>query len=230
MIQINLLPDVKTKYIKTEHTKRLVILSATAVSIVAIAVVVILTIFVYGYQNTRLNSLSSSIKTNSVKLQKTDNLGKILTIQNQLNSLSSLHAQKPVTTRLFDFLQEITPNNVQISSFTINFSASTIDIQGSAPTLDVVNQFVDTLKFTKYTTDQNQNQTSAFTQVVLTSFSRGSSGASYTVDMNFDPTIFSSQNNVVTLDVPNTATTRSEINTPNSLFKAQPDDNNNTGQ
>ena len=230
MIQINLLPDVKTKYIKTEHTKRLVIISAAAISILAIAVVVIMVVFVYGYQNTRLNSLSGSIKKNSSKLQQTNNLDKILTIQYQLNSLSSLHGQKPVTTRLFDFLQEITPNNVQISSFTINFAASTIEIQGTAPTLSVINQFVDTLKFTGYTTNQNQNQTSAFSQVVLTSYSRSATSASYTIDMNYDPTIFSSQNNVVTLSVPSTTTTRSEINTPNSLFKAQPDDNNNTGQ
>ena len=230
MIQINLLPNVKTKYIKTEHTKHLVLLSTIIISIAALALIIVMGAIVYGVQNVRLNSLSSDIKTNSAKLQQTNQLDKILTIQNQLNSLPSLHSQKPVTTRLFAFLQEITPNDVQISGFTIDFSASTIDIQGTAPSLDAINQFVDTLKFTEYTTDQNQNKTSAFSNVVLTDFSRDSSGASYTIDMNFDPTIFSSQNNVVTMSVPSITSTRSEIDVPNSLFNSQPDDNNNTGQ
>lgn len=221
MIQVNLLPDVKIKYAKAERTKHLVLVSAVIISAVAIGVVVIMAGVVYGAQKLRLNSLQSSINKNSTRLQQTDGLSKILTIQNQLNSLTALHSQKPVTSRLFTFLPQITPNEVQISNFTIDFDVSTITVTGTANSLESVNKFADTLKFTKYTTDQNQNQTNAFSQVVLTSFSQADQNASYSITMNFDSAIFSSDNKTVTLVVPKMTTTRSETEQPPSLFKSQ---------
>ncbi|HUD03740.1 MAG TPA: PilN domain-containing protein [Patescibacteria group bacterium] len=225
MIQINLLPEVKTKYIKAERTKHLVFVSSAVISSVVIGVVIIMASVVYGAQRLRLNSLDSNIKKNSSKLQQIDGLDKILTIQNQLNSLPALHSQKPVTSRLFTFLPQITPNDVQIAKFTLSYDTSTITIDGTAGSLESVNKFADTLKFTKFTTDQNQNQNSAFSQVVLTSFARTDKSASYTITMSFDPAIFSSDNKTVTLVVPKMTTTRSETEQPPALFKSQTSDN-----
>jgi len=227
MIQLNLLPDVKSKYIKAERTKRLVFATSLIISIVAIVIVLILAGVVYGAQKYKLNNLNTNINSNINKLQNVNGLSKILTIQDQLNVLSSLHAQKPVTSRIFDFLPQITPSNVQISSLDLNFTTSSIEFNGSASSIADVNQFVDTLIFTKYKTDQDQSEKSAFSQVVLTSFSINGNNATYSINLNFDPEIFSSNNNVINLVVPKITSTRSETEQPGALF--QTPTNSNTG-
>jgi hypothetical protein len=220
MIQINLLPDVKGEYIKTQRKKRMVMLSAVAVSGISLGVVVILASIVYGAQKVQLNLLDKDISSNSAKLQKIDGLDKILTIQNQLNNLSSLHQLKPVTSRIFDFIPQITPANVQISNLKLDYKDSSLQIIGTAGSLEAVNKFVDTIKFTKYVTDKDINEKPAFSEVVLTTFSVNEKGANYTISMKFDPAIFSSDSKTVTLKVPNITSTRSQTELP-GLFKAQ---------
>jgi len=99
MIQFNLLPDVKQAYIKSEHTKRLVIGISAIVSTVALVIFVILVGTVYVVQKKSISDLNSNIQTNSTSLKDTANLTKILTVQSQLNSLATLDSQSP---RLLD--------------------------------------------------------------------------------------------------------------------------------
>jgi Tfp pilus assembly protein PilN len=221
MIQLNLLPDVKNNYIRAQRKKRLVLLSAITISGVSLGVVVLLASIVYGAQKVQLNLLDSDIKKNSAKLQKIEGLDKILTIQNQLNSLPALHQSKPVTSRIFDYLPKIVPSDVQISSLTLNLADSTIQITGTAKSLESVNKFVDTLKFTDFTTDQNQEAKKAFSEVVLTSFGRTDKDATYSVTLKYDPIIFSSEAKTVTLIVPKITSTRSQTESPGVLFNEQ---------
>jgi hypothetical protein len=170
------------------------------------------------WQKKTIHDLSGDIKTSSQKLQNTPNLNKILTIQSQLNSLDTLHTDKPVTSRLTDFLSQVTPNNATISDLKVDFNESTLTITGNAPSLDVVNAFVDGLKFTTYTTAANTSPQRAFSDVVLTQFNRDASKASYTIDLGFKEEIFSDASEVK-LSVPNQITTRSVIEQPNALFQ-----------
>lgn len=223
MIQLNLLPDVKTKYIKAQRTKRTVLLSTFVISGVAIGVVLLLASVVYGAQKIRLNSLDGDIKTKTAVLKNIDGLDKILTIQNQLNALPGLHSTKPVVSRIFVFLPQITPTDVKISSYDLKLEDSTMTFTGTAKDLGAVNKFVDTLKFTKFTTDTNTDVSSAplaFSSVVLSSFSRSDKDASYTVTLKYDPNLFVSTNKTVTLVVPKITSTRSETERPTDLFKA----------
>jgi Tfp pilus assembly protein PilN len=221
MIQLNLLPNVKYNYIKIQRKKRMVLLSVIAISGVSLGIVVILASIVYGAQKVQLNLLDKNVKNNISKLQKIDELDKILTIQNQLNSLPGLHSQKPVTSRLFDFLPQITPVDVQMSNLKLSFDDSTLQITGIAKSLEAVNKFVDTLKFTDYATDKTTDKKRAFSEVVLTSFGRNDKEATYIVKMKFDPVIFSSDAKTVSLVVPNITSTRSQTEQPD-IFKAQP--------
>lgn len=232
MIQFNLLPDVKLQYLKAKRSKHLVIIGAAFVSGISVGVLILLFMGVVIFQRQHLNNLTKDIQADSQKLKAVPDLNKVLTVQNQLKNLTALHDQKPVSSRLFSYLNQVTPGNVSISNASIDFGKNSLSIQGNAPDLSTVNKFVDTLKFTQYhTSDSAKSQKPPFNMVVLTSFGvstdigGATSGkkASYQVTMNFDPVIFN-VTKAVTLDVPKEVTSRSETEKPN-LFQL----NNVTG-
>lgn len=208
MIQFNLLPDVKLAYIKAERTKRLMISISVLASAVAVVIFVLLFSVVNIEQKKNISDLNHDIKSTTAQVQGTPNLNKVLTLQNQLSTLTDLHNQKPAVSRLYDYLGQITPSTVTISNVNADFAQKTITITGNAPSLDIVNTYVDTLKFTTYKTDASSDDTNAFTGVVLSSFSRSSTSAGYTISFSYDPNIFDTTKQV-TLTVPKTITTRS---------------------
>ena len=186
MIQFNLLPDVKLEYLRTRRTKRMVISGSLLLSAIALVIFLLLLFTVDVFQKKNMNDLNRDIKTYSTQLQGTTDINKILTIQNQLSVLPSLHDQKAAASRTFGYIQQLTPNNATISNLKLDYTQNAVTITGAAPSLDVVNTFTDTLKFTKYsTTDQSVTGKPAFTNVVLSSFSRDSTNASYTITAAF---------------------------------------------
>ena len=221
MIQVNLLPDVKLQYIKAKRLKHMVIAISILASIIALAVVVLLCFVVFGAQTLRLNSLNNDIKKNTATLQQINGLDKILTVQNQLKQLTTLHQQKPVASRLYTFLPQLTPSDVQIANVDLKFEDNTLVITGTAKGLEQVNKYVDTLKFSKYTTNQSKDQKQAFSGVVLSSSGRSDKEATYTITTNFDPALFSSDYTEVKLVIPNEITTRKQLDQSNQLFNGQ---------
>lgn len=213
MIQFNLLPDIKLEYIKAKRSKRMIMLIAMAVAGGALAVFVLLFLTVNVFQKQHLENLSKDITEHSSELESIDDLGRILTVQNQLNKLPELHDNKPVLSRLRGYITQTTPPQVSYATIDVDLATSTISYTGTADTIRTINQFVDTLKFTTYKTADSNEEVSAFTNVVLTSFAKDERGSSYTIDMKFDPLIFSSKS-TVTLTVPNIITTRSAIDKP----------------
>lgn len=196
MIQFNLLPDIKQEFIKVQRIKRLVIGISLIVSAVSLFVLLVLIFSVFVIQKQDINSLNQKIQTDSVNLKDKPNLATILTVQSQLNSLSSLDRQSPEASRLFNYISQIVPTQITMSSFGIDFGLKTITITGNAPSLDVVNTFVDDLKYTTYTISGTSGSQNAFSSVVLTSFGRGPTSATYSVNFSFDPTIFNNADNV----------------------------------
>lgn len=226
MIQLNLLPDVKLEYIKAQRSRRLVFSVSVLVTVVSV-VLLLLLLSADGLQKKHLNDLSRDISSESSKLQKEPNINKILTVQNQLQSLTALHAGKPAVSRLFDYLNELTPANVNITDLKVDFTQQTATITGTSDSLSNVNKYIDTLKFTTYTTKDNPTKTPAFSNIVLSSFSLStgsqdpSQAANYTISMAYDKNIFDITQNVKLL-VPNLVTTRSQLDQPTDLFKAEP--------
>lgn len=218
MIQFNLLPDVKVQYLKARRQKYLVMLGSTVVIIASVAVLVILGSIVFGLQKKNISDLTNDIESASEELQSTEDLTKILTVQSQLNVLPQLHNDKPVATRVFGYVNQATPEAATIARLLVNFDDNTMSMSGAANSLETVNTFVDTLKFTTYQTEKNDTEKEAFSDVVLTNFGRDASSATYTINLSFDPLIFSELEEV-TLVVPNIITTRSEIEQPAALFE-----------
>jgi Tfp pilus assembly protein PilN len=196
MIQFNLLPDVKQEYIKTQRLKRLVISISLAISALALVVFLVLIFSVYVVQKGNINNLNHEIQTNSDALKNTPNLATILTAQSQLTSLATLDSQSPAASRLFEYLYQLVPTSATISDLQIDFTQDTMTITGDAPSLDVVNNFVDNLKYSAYTIGNEAGSHNAFSSVILASFGRSSTSASYSITLNFDPTLFNNADTV----------------------------------
>lgn len=220
MIQFNLLPDVKIDYIKANRLKRSLITIACLVAVGSVIVAVLLYLGVGVVQKKRLESLNKDLKATAASLSSTPDINRIITVSNQLTSLPSLHADKPAASRIFGFLAQVTPAEITISSASVDFTANTITLSGNAKDLLGVNTYVDTLKYTTYTKAvDDTSKTKAFSKVLLAGFSTTEKGATYQISFSFDPEIVKNQN-TITLVVPQTITTRSEINQPTSLFAA----------
>jgi Tfp pilus assembly protein PilN len=225
MIQLNLLPDVKMLYIKAQRQRRLVVSVSILVTGGAIALLLLM-LSVNGLQKKHLSDLTKDIKSENAQLQKKPDINRVLTVQNQLQSLTALHDSKPAASRLFTYLNQITPASVSITTFNVDFTQNTMSITGTSDSLANVNQYVDTLKKSTFTTPDNKSQQLAFSNVVLSSFGLNSTtkdlsqAASYTVNLSYDPTIFDITQKV-TLTVP-TVTTRAQVGQTSDLFKATP--------
>lgn len=219
MIQFNLLPDVKLRYIKAERQKKLVLTVSTIVTIASIAVLVFLLLTVNVVQRKSINDLDKDIDTIAAQLQSVEDLDKILTVQSQLNSLSTLHDEKVISSRLYDLITRVTPNDTNISSLTIDFSATTLEVSGQVATLALVNKFADSFKFAEYRTSEDAEPAAMFTNVVLTSFSRTAENADYTLTMSFDPVIFSGKEDPELL-LRKLTTIRHDVQQPEPLFQA----------
>ena len=96
MIQFNLLPDVKLEFIKTRKAKRIVTSISTIAAAAAVFILLIAVFFVYGVQKKSIRDLNSDITKYTAQINQTPNLNKVLTIQNQLNSLPPLKAKNPL--------------------------------------------------------------------------------------------------------------------------------------
>ena len=216
-VQFNLLPDVKLEFNRQQHVKRTVYTSSFLAVAVAVSLTVLAFFVVDILQKKLLDNAKSDITTYSNKLKSIPNLDKVLTIQNQLSALPGLHQKNHVTSRLFDYLPELTPTNVHIGKISLDTTANTLSVTGTANTVELVNTFVDTLKFTTIissASSSNSSSNPAFTTVVLSKVDRDDKGASYTIDMVYNPALFDAAQSVA-LNIPQETTTRSVLNAPN---------------
>jgi Tfp pilus assembly protein PilN len=204
MVQFNLLPDVKLEYVKTQRTKRLLTLVSLFASAGALAILFLSFVSVDVVQKKSLSDLNKDITKYSTQLKSVPDLDKILTVQNQLGTLTTLHNQKPVTSRLFGYITQVTPSQASLNNLNLDFTTNKLTIGGTAPSLDVVSTYTDTLKATNYKMDGSSMTMHAFSNVVLSSFGRTDKGATFTITLDFDPAIFNTANNV-SLTVPQTA-------------------------
>lgn len=134
MIQINLIPDVKRELIHAQHMRYTAITISILTAAAAVGIVVLLGIGL-GAQKLHESYARSQITSKLKKLQAVENIEYALTIQNQLSKLGEVHTNKSMNSRLFDLMRVVNPadpNSVKISTLTLDPSAKTIRIEGSA--------------------------------------------------------------------------------------------------
>lgn len=137
MIQLNLVPEVKLKLIKSQRQRNLIIVISFFLVSISVGLVIITVMFVLGYQPLEISNKKQSIKTEFENLKdKEPELNKIVTLQSQLSAIDSSHENKLKTSRLIDILAILssknTDNAVTISSF--NFSKEDNSISLTART------------------------------------------------------------------------------------------------
>lgn len=161
MIEINLVPDVKQELIKAQRIRSMVVTFSALIGLASIAIVGVLVFYVYAFQGARNYLADKAISDESSKFDKKD-LTKTLTIQNQLTKISNLNGDKKITSRVFDMLTAIipaSPNDVRISSLTLNTTDKTISMDGQAAnSFDALDIFKKTIKNAgvRYIEDKNQ--------------------------------------------------------------------------
>lgn len=227
--QFNLLPDVKLQYIQAERKRNLVVSISILVSLVSAMIFLIMFFTVAVVQKKQITNADKNIATANAKLSALNGLDQVLTVQNQLNTLVGLHQQKHISSRIFTYLPEVTPTNVSVGRLSLNFTDNKLQLDGTAPNQAAVNTFIDTLKFTTFTIGPDGPPKTAFPEVIESSFGIGAQTASYSLNVSFDPQLFSDSQTdkdghliVPTLSVPKLTSTRSAVDDPsNVLFNGQ---------
>lgn len=133
MIEINLVPDIKQEMLSAQRMRNAAITIAILIGLAAGAVVLVL-VGVLGGQIAVEKMTESSINDQYKKLANTQDINDMITIQNQLNSVSAINDKKSVTSRLLDVLAAINPaapNDVKMSKVTLNPVDDTLIIEGS---------------------------------------------------------------------------------------------------
>ena len=233
MIQLNLLPDLKKEYIKSQKTKGLVVSVSIVTTIVAVGLSVAMLLYINFVQQIQINVIDDDIKNKTAELKNIPNLDKYLTIQNQLAALPDLHRNKGYYSRLFDFLTVMNPsppNSVTISNLEVDVINKTIGFSGTAGSYESMNVFVDTLKNVEVSYNQpgatEQTKEKLFTQVLVQSSSLSKVGdkdrASFTIATTYQENVFMADLTDVKASVPSITTTPSvtEAPAPTQLFNS----------
>ena len=228
-VPFNLLPDVKLQFDKAKRIQDLVFRVAVIASTASLALFLLMLAMVDVVQKSQLNNAAKAEDTTSSQLRNIPNLGQIITIQNQLQTLVSLHQAKHVSSRIFTYLPQVTPSNASIGKLDMDLAGNTMSISGNADSQKTVNTFIDTLKVTTYKVGNEGNAHPAFSSVVESAFAINPTNVSYTLNISFDPQLFA--NNLLDnqghpqepkLSVPKLTTTKSGVNDANNpIFKTQ---------
>lgn len=232
MIEINLVPDIKIEYLRSQHLRARVIAMSVLVSLAAVGVVVALAMYL-GTQAIRNAFDDSQIKAGAAKLNSNNpDLTKLVTIQNQLNVLSDLNNGKQVTSRLFDLLGAINPpapsaNHITVSSVNLDPTSTAITIEGTASGFNGADGFKKTILNTNVQYTQN-NQTATLPLSNTVTVSNTSLGADdsgktvlrFTMMFTYPAQLFSNDvaNVIVQSPTGSVDVTDSQAGVPASLF------------
>lgn len=150
MIEINLVPDVKQELLRAQRVRTTVISIAILAAIGFAAAVVLLSLYVFGAQTLRSALADGSIKDESKKLQDVQDLGKALSLQNQLSSITSIREKTTMDSRLFDVLTTVIPESTTISDISLDAEEKTITLQGETGGYNDLDALKKTILATKF--------------------------------------------------------------------------------
>ena len=152
MISLNLLPDVKKDLLRVRRERNLVV----SISVVVVGASIGVLLLLSGTLGVLIGAkalMENSIKNDEQTIkqaQKKKQLDKYITVQNQLKQIGKLKSDQQVYSRLMDYLTQLNPaapNNVQISSATIEApagsSGSTSSSSSSSASADGITMTIE---------------------------------------------------------------------------------------
>lgn len=239
MIEVSLIPDVKQELIQARRMRATVVSISILAMIVSGGVVALLSVYVFAGQGVRNLVANDSIKNNYAEIEKNkDDLEKMLTVQNQLEKISQTHADKTISSRLFDVLSVIIPaepNDVSLTSTQMDTEDGTLTIEGqSSAGFIAYEAFKKTIAATKLVYyEDGSNET---TEVNLASdivdgersYGQDQDGRRvlrFNISFTYDEALFDSGAKKMLVQGPNRQkATDSAVAIPNSLFTAPASD------
>ncbi len=164
MIEINLIPDVKRELLKAQRTRGVVISASILTSIVAVGAVVLLLFYMYGVQAIQGSLLDRDIEEKGREFSSIEDLSEVLTIQNQLSSISAYNDQKVMSSRLFDVIAAVTPSGSEVAFSQVNMipageggsdlmggtTGGQIRLEGQTPSYDTMEVFKKRIENTSF--------------------------------------------------------------------------------
>ena len=157
--EINLVPEVKSQMIKALKLRNMVLFVCIVVSAVSVGTVLVLFGIKSG-QDIAMAGQDGKLETMSAKLLGYEELGDLVTIQNQLDKLQDLSQNKTVLSRVFGALGVMLPTGddvVQLSDLRVDLTQNSLRLEGQAdartePLIDyrVLESFKKGVELTKY--------------------------------------------------------------------------------
>ena len=237
MIEINLVPDIKQELIKTQRMRLMVISTSSFIGIASVIIVILLAFYVFAVQSIRNNVVDGQITAGNKTLSEVKDLSKMLTIQNQLTKIPNINSSKKIDSRSFELLKKIippTPNDIQVSKFTVNSIDKTVSIEGQAyNSYAAVEVFKKTVggAAVKYTdSDGESHQDILASDIIVSdaSYGKDSSGIKvlrFNLSFNYVEELFSPESKNVSISITNNGNaTDSYLGVPNSVFTQRAND------
>lgn len=229
MIELNLLPDIKKEFIKAQKSRNRVIAASVLLVIGSIGLTIVAFLYVVVGQQVVIAFINSDIESKTKSLQSKEDLGKYLTVQNQLEALPDLHANKTMYSRLYDYIPKLNPsapNSVKLLTLVASDEDKTITFTGVTPTFQALNVFKDTLENAsveyKITADAETTKEKLFDRVTVQSAGLGRTSnrvlVNFTVLVNYKEEVFKASSSRLDVKVPNIKTTQSSLQSPKPVF------------
>lgn len=221
MIRLNLLPNAQRDFQETKQgrlgTVRIVRLGAAAV----VGITVLLAVWVYGVQAVQKKLLTDSIKERYHTLRAVKDIDTYATIQNQLASLTALHDDKNLVSRLLDYLPSIS-GGARLNRVALVDTNHSLVFEGEATDYKSLVMFRDTLRGTSllYTDlGKKQQKQPFFTSVTIQKSNihvvrATSSYISFTIIGHYQDVAFKRSAINPSLSIPKKETTQSVLAAP----------------
>lgn len=241
MIEVSLIPDVKQELIRARRMRATVVSVAILAMIVSGGVVALLAVYVFAGQGVRGYAADTAIKDNFSELSKVEDLSNMLTVQNQLEKISETHADKTISSRLFDVLSVIVPpapNNVSLTSTEMDTEEGTLTIEGQSPTgflaYEAFKKTIAATELNYYEDGNNEVMTAMLASDIIDgerSYGEDQDGRRvlrFSISFTYDPALFDSASKRMVVQGPDRRNaTDSFVAIPDSLFTVPASDEEN---
>lgn len=159
MFEINLVPDVKAKMLKTQRIRNLIVIASIGVVAICGVVLVVLGGIKAG-QDITMSSQDDRLEELSAKINSFSDLQNLLTIQKQLNGLDEISTNKMLFSRIFSIVGTLLPTNgdeISLSELEVDMESGVISFSAQAdaktePFIDyrVLEAFKKSMPFMRY--------------------------------------------------------------------------------
>jgi hypothetical protein len=144
MINVNLIPDSKLQGIKAKRSKQAVQSLSVIVMIVSVALPIVFFIFDFALTKA-IDSKQNKIDGLVAKFETEEDVQRILTVQNQLNSLPEAEENTFKMSNLLSVIEYSTPGEVALLGVTALNVDGSFEFQVNARSIQAANAFIDTL-------------------------------------------------------------------------------------